>query len=151
MDTNVIGRKNLADPASQPQITRVFVRELTPETHGNAAGIGLADFTTARLVQSMDYRATVINCVTAAHPQAAMTPFYYDTDREVIDAALGTIGLQPPEQARIVRIRDTLHLDVAEVSEPCLAELTARNDAEAIGPALELAFDGSNNLMPMSG
>ena len=146
MDTNVIGRKHGADAADQPQITRVFVRELTPESHGNAAGIGLADFTTSRLVRAMDYRATVVNCVTAAHPAAAVTPVHYETDREVIDAALSTIGLQPPEQAKIVRIRDTLHVEQVEVSETCRGELEQFANLQLIGPPHDLGFDGLGNL-----
>jgi Lactate racemase N-terminal domain len=149
MDTNITGRKDRILVPDQPQFTRVFVRELTPETHGNAAGIGLADFTTTRLVRSMDYRATVINCVTAAHPEAAVTPVHYDTDREVIDAALSTIGLQPPEQARIIRIADTLQLAEVEVSETCLTDLKGRPNIEILDPSYDLAFDGSGNLLPL--
>jgi len=150
MDTNIIGRKRDSDAAGQPQITRVFVRELTPETHGNAAGIGLADFTTARLVRSMDYRATVINCVTAAHPEGAVTPVYYETDREVIDAALSTIGLQPPEECRVVRIKNTLHVGEVHVSETCRADIAGRADVEILGGDHELAFDSSDNLLPFA-
>jgi hypothetical protein len=151
MDTNIIGRKHEAPAIDQPQITRVFVRELTPETHGNAAGIGLADFTTSRLVRSMDYSATVINCLTGAHPEAAVTPIHYETDREVIDAALSTIGLTPPEQARIVRIPDTLRLREVEVSETCRADLVGRADLEVIEPSYDLPFDRTGNLEPLVG
>jgi hypothetical protein len=97
----------------------------------------------------MDYRATVINCVTAAHPEAAVTPVHYETDREVIDAALSTIGLQPPEMARIIRISDTLRLSEVEVSETCRPDLEGRPDLEIIEPSYELPFDGSNNLLPL--
>jgi hypothetical protein len=148
MDTNIIGRKPRVEGVTQPTVTRVFVRELTPETHGNAAGIGLADFTTTRLVRSMDYQATVINCVTAAHPEAAVTPVHYETDRQVIDAALSTIGLQPPEQSRIVRIQDTLHLAEVDVSETCRSELGGRTDLEVCESAHELTFDAAGNLLP---
>ena len=150
MDTNIIGRKRDTDSSDRPQITRVFVRGLTPETHGNAAGVGLADFTTARLVRSMDYRATVINCVTGAHPEAAVTPVYYETDREVIDAALSTVGLQPPEHARIMRIKDTLHLREVLVSDTCRADLDGRIDLEISGSGDELGFDAADNLLPFA-
>ena len=148
MDTNIIGRKDDAPRDEQPEITRVFVRELTPETHGNAAGVGLADFTTARLVRSMDYRATVINCVTGAHPEAAVTPVYYETDREAIDAALMTVGLTPPEESRIVRIKNTLQIEEVVVSETCRNEFEGRSDVEILGPANELGFDPTGNLLP---
>ena len=150
MDTNIIGRKDDAPRSEQPEITRVFVRELTPETHGNAAGVGLADFTTARLVRSMDYSATVINCITGAHPEAAVTPVYYETDREAIEAALMTVGLTPPEESRIVRIKNTLQIEEVDVSETCRGEFEGRNDVEILGPGNELGFDPTGNLLPFA-
>ena len=54
MDTNVVGRKRAfrmqPSPDGQPNMRLIFVRGLSEQTHGNAAGIGLADFTTTRLV-----------------------------------------------------------------------------------------------------
>src|SRR5207249_10632017 len=110
MDTNVVDRKPLGDGAGAPHIRRIFVRDLTPETHGNALGVGLADFATSRLVRAIDYRATVVNALAAAHPEAAVIPVHFESDREAIDAALATIGLAPPENARVVRIQSTLRL-----------------------------------------
>ena len=89
----------------------IFVRGLSEHTHGNATGIGLADFTTTRLVQNMNYKATVINCLTAGYPEGANLPVHFDTDREVIDAALVIIGMREPHEARILHIRNTLHLE----------------------------------------
>src|SRR5260370_10103266 len=72
MDTNVVGRKRAfriaPAPENQPVMRLIYVRGLSERTHGNAAGIGNADFTNTRLVKSMNYRATVINCVTAGYP-----------------------------------------------------------------------------------
>ena len=68
MDTNVVGRKRAfanAEPENQPQMRHIFIRGLTKHTHGNAAGIGFADFTTSRLVKSMKHYDTVLNCVTS--------------------------------------------------------------------------------------
>jgi len=91
---------------------------------------------------------TVINCVTGAHPEAAVTPIYFDTDREVIDTALSTIGLTPPEQARIVRIKNTLQIEEVDVSETCRGEFEGRSDVEVLGPGNELGFDPTGNLLP---
>jgi len=148
MDTNVIGRKPHGTGDWDPGVKRLFVRELTPETHGNAYGIGLADFTTARLVRAIDRRATALNCLTASHPEAAAIPMHFDTDREAIDAALGTVGLGPPERARIVRIENTLRLVEVDVSEACRADLAGRADVEILGPPRPLAFDHEDNLLP---
>ena len=151
MDTNVVGRKPHGTVERDPQVRRLFVRALTPETSGNAYGIGLADFTTTRLVRAIDYRTTVLNCLTAANPEAAALPIHYDTDREAIDAALASAGLAPPERARVVRVLNTLRLDRLLVSEACRDQLAARADVEIIEPARELAFDATGNLPPLDG
>ena len=151
MDTNIVGRKRAYrqdPPPDQPDLRLIFVRGLTPLTHGNATGVGLADFTTTRLVKAMNYRATVVNCLTAGYPNGAFLPVHFETDREVIDAALAIIGTRPPEQARVLRIRNTLSLEVVEASEPCFAE-PPRTDVERIGEARPLAFDERGELPPL--
>ncbi|WP_339912323.1 lactate racemase domain-containing protein, partial [Symmachiella dynata] len=93
MDTNVIGRKysdHCATDKDDVSVKRIFVRGLTYETHGNACGLGLAEFTNSRTVQSVDQNITTINSLTGGHPSAAMIPVHYDSDREVLDAALPT-------------------------------------------------------------
>ena len=124
----------------------IFVRGLSATTHGNAAGIGLADFTTTRLVHSMNYRATVINCLTAGYPEGATLPVHFETDREVLDAALAIIGTRRPEEALILRIRNTLHLEDVEVSEPCLAVREDRTDFQPLETPRPLTFDAQGNL-----
>ena len=149
MDTNVVGRKRAlkSEPiANQPAMRFIFIRGLSAHTHGNAAGLGFADFTTTRLVKSMNYVATRINCVTSGYPEGANLPVHYDTDREVIDAALSINGTRPAEKARILHIRNTLELVEVEASEPCLAELKPMTDFEVLRGPYELTFDGEGNL-----
>jgi hypothetical protein len=151
MDTNVVGRKRAIrsqPPEGQPRMRHIFVRGLTEKTHGNATGIGLADFTTRRLVQTMNYRATIINCLTAGYPEGADLPVHFDTDREVIDAALAIIGTRRPEEARVMRIRNTLALEEVNVSEPCLALANGRTDLTPLGAPRPLSFDADGNLPP---
>ena len=152
MDTNVVGRKRSLrhEPATtdQPQMRHIFIRGLTEKTHGNAAGIGLADFTTTRVIQHMDYRATRINCLTAGYPEGAILPVHFDSDREVIDAALAIAGTRGIDEARVMRIRNTLELQELEISEACLAEKHCTEFAP-IGPAKPMSFDGAGNLPPL--
>jgi hypothetical protein len=149
MDTNVVGRKRAfksKPPENQPEMRFIFVRGLSAHTHGNAAGLGFADFTTSGLVKSMNYRATVINCVTSGYPEGANLPVHYASDREVLDAALSINGTRSPEQARIIHIRNTLTLTEVEVSEPCLRELPRATDFEVMRGPYELEFDREGNL-----
>jgi hypothetical protein len=149
MDTNVVGRNRAfrmqPPPEGQPAMRLIFVRGLSERSHGNATGIGLADFTTTRLVQSMDYQATVINCLTAGYPEGAFLPVHFASDREVIDAALKIIGTRCPEAARVLHIRNTLALEELDISEACLKE-PRRTEFSLQGPSRPMSFDGRGNL-----
>jgi hypothetical protein len=153
MDTNVVGRKRAfrtqPAPEGSPTMRLIFVRGLSAHTHGNAAGIGLADFTTTRVIQSLDYRSTVINCLTAGYPEGAFLPVHFESDRQVLDAALAITGDRPPEQSRVMRIRNTLALEAVQVSEPCLGQTPAENEFSVEGEAGPLEFDESGNLAPL--
>jgi hypothetical protein len=157
MDTNVVGRKrslrfgSVVEPADfrMPKMRHIFVRGLSAHTHGNATGIGLADFTTTRLVKAMNYQATRINCLTAGYPDGANIPVHFDTDREVIDAALAIAGTRRPEEARVMHIRNTLSLEEVEVSEACLGEPSRQTEFAPLGPAHTLTFDAAGNLPPL--
>ena len=151
MDTTVIGRKHLIhgviDPGA-PSITRIFVRDLTDHSKGNATGIGLADYTHSRLVDKINRSVTYDNCITAANPRAAAIPIYFDRDRDVLSAALKTIGSSQPEHARIVWIHNTLDLETARVSMACQKAIADRTDVEMVGSPFPFAFDALGNLVP---
>lgn len=152
MDTNIIGRmmQNFEPEPELPRILRILVCDLTPDSGGNAVGLGLADFTTERLVSKYDRHSTYMNCITALGPQKARIPVYYDTDREAIANAVQTIGLTPPEECRAIRIHSTLHLIDLEVSESLLPELQEREDIEILSPPRDMPFDVHGNLVPLS-
>ncbi|MFV0444756.1 MAG: lactate racemase domain-containing protein [Planctomycetaceae bacterium] len=152
MDTNVIGRKfndHEATDQDDADCRRIFVRGLTEKTHGNATGIGIAEFTNKRTIDALDYRITRVNCVTAGHPTGAMLPIWYDTDHEAIAAALSTAGRAPPEQARVLHISDTLHLSECLVSEAYAPEFSSRADLQAVDGPREMQFTADKNLVPV--
>jgi hypothetical protein len=151
MDTNVVGRKFHDHKALEdewPKVKRIMVRGLTDETHGNAAGIGIAEFCTTRCYEDIDLKITRINCLTGGHPSGAQIPVYYDTDREVLDAALSTCGLREGNQSQIMWIRDTLHLSEVECAECYLAEAQERDDLEVVIEPREMPFGPDGNLEP---
>lgn len=152
MDSNVIGRmmQNFEPEPMKPQILRIFVRDLTEESDGNATGIGLADFTTTRLVDRIDRHATYMNGITALGPQKSKIPFYYDTDREAIEVALETIGLTKPENARVIRIESTLRLTDLDISEVLVKDAQLHSNLEIVGDVQPLAFDETDNLLPFA-
>jgi len=149
MDQNVIGRTVISyhRPDKKIDILRIFVRDLTAESQGNATAVGNADFTTKRLVDKIDARATYMNAVTSSCPEAVRIPLYFNTDREVIDTALNTIGLVEPQNARVVHIRDTLHLEEMYVSQAMLAEVEKSKSLSIVGAARPLKFGRDGNLV----
>ena len=152
MDTNVIGRKyndHAATPEDGFNVRRIFVRGLTEATHGNATGLGIAEFTNRATVESIDRRITQINCITGNHPSAAAVPAWFDTDREVLENALPSVGIVEPQNARVVQIPDTLHLGEVLVSEAYLDELKSRPDLEIIAGPFEMAFNADGSLVPV--
>jgi hypothetical protein len=149
LDTNVVGRKHAGTPEGvneRPRVRRIMIRGLTEATHGNACGIGLAEFCTTRTVRQVDSKITYINCITGGHPDGAKIPIHFDTDREVIDAALSTIGLTEPAEAKILWIANTLHLAQVECSANYLKEAQSRPDLEILTDLRELPLDKSGNL-----
>jgi hypothetical protein len=130
MDTNIIGRavqgyvsSLIPGEMKSPAIKRIFVRDVTPESHGNVVGVGLADFTTTRLVNAMNRSFTYINSITACALAPAKIPIYFDSDREVIERAIPTLALIKGQPPKFIRIADTLSLENVSVSEAYAAEI----------------------------
>lgn len=146
-DPNVLGRKedSLRDEQDGGRIRRIFVRGLSPKTHGNATGIGMADFTTQRVVDGMDYHATVTNCLTANRPGSAAVPVHYPSDRQALVAALSSVGLDAIAEAKVLWIPDTLRLTEVGMSRN-YEGVPSRAPLEDLGPA-DFAFDPAGNLL----
>ena len=150
MDTNVIGRRMVfGEPEPvRPVITRIVVRDLSKNTYGSGAGIGLADFTTRRLVDRLDRRPTYLNCLTAMTPEKARIPMTAESDREAIEWALLTVGNTPSPLARLMRIRNTLHLGKFYVSEALLPEIEADQRLRVVSEWQPLAFNEKGAIQP---
>jgi hypothetical protein len=153
MDTNVVGRKyndHRATAQDSVAVKTIFVRGLTEATHGNACGIGMAEFTNDRTIAAVDRRITAINAITGGHAPAASLPISFDTDRDVLEAALPTIGLTEPENARVLHISNTLLLAELLASEAYLPLIEARDDLEVLEEPRDMEFDEDGNLYPVA-
>jgi len=149
LDTNVVGRKSSLHRAAADEPIRVrfiAVRSLTRATLGNAVGIGAAEFCRSRVLRAMDSAVTRLNALTAGDLTAAMLPLDYETDAEILEAALPMIGLRPPAEARILWIRNTLQLAEVECSSVLLEEAGRRPDLEVASELRPLPLDRDGNL-----
>jgi hypothetical protein len=151
MDTNITGRNRdiLGDFTTLPSVRRIFVRDLTAKTQGNANGIGFADFTTKRLVEKIDMKKTYINALSAMSPEKAAIPVTMDNDREAIEASLESIGLEDGKGAKIVRIKNTSELDEMHISELLISSIPGIKapEIEISGPPGPMNFDREGNLL----
>ncbi len=148
MDPHVIGRPTIQKPAEKPHIRHLFVRDLTPESEGNAIGIGFADITTWRLVRKIDYAAMYMNGITSSDTHDSKVPMAFDADRDAIQTALKMNGLTPPERARVARIKNTLLLTEIDASESMLVEVKAHERLTQVTDPAPFNFDATGNLLP---
>ena len=142
MDTNVLGRYHFhgeAEPES-PRITRVYARSLTEPSHGNALGVGLADFVHREFLEGIDFADTYVNVVTSGEPRRAKLPFVVPDDLTALLLACSTTGVADPAELRVARIPSTMDPDRLVVSEPVAEALRGREDV-TVGPLEPLAFD----------
>ena len=147
MDPNITGRYCSPYASGGPDITRIVVLDLTELTHGNANGMGAADFTTRKLADKIDFPLSYVNSLTANLPSTVRMPVVLDDDREAILAAVKTCCARDLAQSRVVRIKDTLHMSEIFISEAMLPEARANPAIEVLSSPAELMFDASGNLI----
>jgi hypothetical protein len=148
MDTNVVGRLNFGpEPAPEkPTIDRIYVRSLTDASHGNAAGIGMADLVHEDVAASWDPEPTLINTITSSAIRGARLPPVVETDRAGLVAALSTVGRV--KRPRVVRATDTMRLERLYASPPLVAEARERDDLRVVREPEPVAFEGGAFTAP---
>ncbi len=146
MDPNITGRYPTPYASGGPQIRKIVVLGLTPETHGNANGIGLADFITQRALGTIDLHATYMNALTSTVAETVRLPMVLATDRDAIAAAILTAPGPGPGQVRLVYIRNTLALGEVAVSTSLGSALEPHARPASEPAPLSFAADGT--LLP---
>ena len=149
MDTNVMGRNLFigGTKSNKPKITRIFVRDLTEESHGNATGIGMADYTTNRLVDKIDHTSTRINCMTGMAPENGRVPVFFERDREALSIAHYNSGVFDPQDLRILWIKNTLEIEYLFASVAFLNQARSNPRLDILSEPFEFPFDQDGNLI----
>jgi hypothetical protein len=147
-DPNITGRNNRGVTGfDYPKVEKIVVLDLSEKTHGNATGVGLADVVPLQLVKRIDFGYTYANVITSAYLDGGGIPIVMPTEHDAIRLAVKTVPRVKPENARIVRIRDTLTLGEIEISEALLDEVHNNDHIELLGDPAAMAFDGEGQLM----
>jgi nucleotide-binding universal stress UspA family protein len=149
MDPNIVGRGVNGQPREDrtTSVRTLFVRGLTPESHGNAVGMGLADVVRTRLVAGIDPKSTYTNALSAMTPAMVRTPMHFPSDAECLQAAMRLCGAAL-ETARVVRVRNTLALDRLLVSPALAEEVADRDDLQVAEPSCDWTFDDKGDIAP---
>ena len=149
LDPNVIGGKGTcawSDDRPVPDITRIFVRDLTGATRGNAMGLGRLDVATRKLVDKIDMQATAVNAITACCPEDCKIPLTVATEKQAVAAALMTLRPYTPEDLKVVHIKNTRDLASMRVSKGCLPELETRENIRIVSAGSPMVFDDTGKL-----
>ncbi len=151
LDTNVIGRMMIrgSEEFERPSIANIAVLDVTDASHGNAIGVGLADFIPFRILEKIDLRAAYVNAMTSGlgGPQRGQIPMALPTDRDAVAAALLTCGRADLENARVIRVHSTLDLEQLLVSESMRDEVEADDRLSVTGEPQPLAFDDDHGTI----
>lgn len=147
MDPNITGRYPTPYAHGGPNVSKMAVLDLTKETEGNANGVGTADFCTERLVDKMDTAATYANGLTSTVVGPTHISTAMPTDKAAIQAAIKTCNVLDFTTAKVVRIKDTLHVGEIEVSDTLADYVKEHSDMELKSDFYELPFDEEGNLL----
>ncbi len=150
MDTNIISRLMIPrqpEAFGKIDVAVIAVMDLTEETHGNASGLGLANITTARVAQKIDWVATYTNAVTSGifGVFRVSLPITMPDDRRALQVALRGCAV-PPDQARMVFIKDTLSLEHFFVS-PSLRQAVLDHPRLTLAEEVPMNFGTAGNML----
>lgn len=148
IDPNVVGRlliEGEAEPAS-PRITRICALDVSPESHGNATGVGIADLTTDRLLAAIDPVPFRMNNLTACFLWRSKLPISFPTDRGCIETGLATCWQPNRAAVRMAVIPNTLELSELWVTLPLVEEARTKPGLEVLGAPSALPFDAAGNV-----
>lgn len=147
MDSHTIGRASTTcvSPAAKPP-SRLVVLDVTDRSHGNTCGMGLADITTRRLFNKINFDITYANILTSTATPSGRIPLIMETDRLAIQATIKTCGVYDLSQLRLVRIPNSLHLDEIFISEAMLTEAEQHADITILTKPEDFSFDSIGNL-----
>ncbi len=134
LDVNIIGRLKInTEPEPEtPRIGSIILLDLADKSHGNANGMGLADVISRRFFEKINFQATYENVLTTGFLERGKIPVVAETEAQALEFALKSLGLSGPEQARVLRIKNSLNLDTLWASSALLPELKGHSSIEQL-------------------
>ena len=149
VDPNISGTWSTEFGKGGLKVKRTCFLDLTDCSHGNANGMGLADFITKRMFDKLDPEMIYPNCFTSTVIRSGMMPPVVATDKEAIQACILTANQIDKKRPRIVRIQNTLHVGQIMLSEVYYEDVMAGKypGLTALDEPAPLVFDEDENLV----
>ena len=150
LDTKVANRGVYGETNSwpdTPKFDRLYLRDLHPNSYGNAVGLGMADVIHDRLLAKVDWEPTTINSVTSSSLAAIRTPAHFPTDLKCLETMSTTVGVFDMAELRIAWLKNTLELTPLALSENFRPQIEANPMLEIMSGPMELPFDAAGNLV----
>lgn len=152
MDPNVTGRYAVSGITGGPKYQRLALLDVTEESHGNAAGVGMADVSSLKLVKKMNLEFMYMNAFTSKMVIPLIKiPMIAKTDQQAIGVMLRTCVRVKKGEEKIVYIKNTLELSEICVSESLARQLEKDHRFEIVSEPFEMTFDAEGNLGKMVG
>ena len=150
MDTNIVGRgvNGLPREDRSTSVRTLFVRGLTPESHGNAVGMGLADVVRTRLVAGMDPKSTYTNALSAMTPAMVRTPMHFPSDAECLQAAMRLCGAAPEDRRASCGCAIPWPSTGSWSPPPSPTEVRERDDLRVVEASRDWGFDAKGDIAP---
>ena len=146
MDANITGTFVTPYASGGLRSQRVAVLDLSPESHHNGTGCGMAHATTRRFFDKMDWEQTYPNVITSTVIENVRIPMVLKNDREAIQVCLRTCTGVGPQGPRLVRIANSMELTRIYLSENYLPQIAGHPYLEQETEVMELPFDQAGNL-----
>ena len=130
----------------EPRMERIFIRDLSPQTYGNGMGLGMADVVHNRVLEKIDWDATLINSLTANTPTEIRTPIHFASDRECLERISTVVGCIDLSEVTYGWIKNTMELGFLRLSENLRNKIVENSTLEIVGPAEEIEADQAGNF-----
>lgn len=149
MDANITGTFVTPYASGGLKSQRVAVLDLSHESHSNGCGIGMANATTRRFFDKMDFEQTYPNVITSTVIENVRIPMVMKNDREAIQVCIRTCTDIDKQNVRIVRIANSMEIEHIYLSEAYYEE-AAKNPGLVIETKpQEMEFDEEGNLVDL--
>lgn len=149
VDPNITGTFSTQYATGGIKVQRTCFLNLSPESHGNALGIGLASAITRKIFDEMDIEKMYPNCITSTVLASSRIPCVVATDKEALQICIRTCNGIDKNKVRVVYIANSLHIDTIMLSEDYYHEIKAGKypGVKALDEPQKLVFDEDDNIM----